>query len=168
MQLQKFKHENIDICGGQIDEFIDDPSNVIGRRLVPVSDAELKVFMKKRCPFNHMTVMYKKSAVLNAGNYQDWFWNEDYFLWIRMALKKQIFSNLPETLVNVRVGKDMYARRGGDKYFKSEVGIQKLMLKNGLIDRPTYMSNCTKRFIVQKMLPNSVRGWVFKIFAREK
>lgn len=168
LQLQKFKHENIDICGGQIDEFIDDPSNVIGRRLVPVSDAELKVFMKKRCPFNHMTVMYKKSAVLNAGNYQDWFWNEDYFLWIRMALKKQIFSNLPETLVNVRVGKDMYARRGGDKYFKSEVGIQKLMLKNGLIDRPTYMSNCTKRFIVQKMLPNSVRGWVFKIFAREK
>ncbi len=85
-----------------------------------------------------------------------------------MALKKQRFSNLSETLVNVRVGKDMYARRGGDKFFKSEVSIQKLMLEKGIIDRPTYVSNCAKRFIVQKMLPNSVRGWVFKKFAREQ
>ena len=157
-----------DIVGGQMTEFIDSPDNIVGRREVPLSNEDIYVFMKSRCALNHVTVMFRKEAVLKAGNYQDWFWNEDYFLWIRMALKKQIFSNLPETLVNVRVGKDMYARRGGDKYFKSEVGIQKLMLKNGLIDRPTYMSNCTKRFIVQKMLPNSVRGWVFKIFAREK
>ena len=85
-----------------------------------------------------------------------------------MALAGQKFANLPITLVNVRVGKDLYARRGGGNYFKSEVGIQKLMLEKGLIDKPTYMSNCAKRFVVQKMLPNSVRGWVFKKFAREK
>ena len=167
LQLRHFITQNCDICGGQIEEFIDDPSNVVGRRLVPESDQELKVYMKKRCPFNHMTVMYKKSAVMDAGNYQDWFWNEDYYLWIRMALKDHIFANLPETLVKVRVGKDMYARRGGDKYFKSEVGIQQLMLKKGMIGRTTYISNCAKRFIVQKMLPNSIRGWVFKRFARE-
>ncbi|MCR5798006.1 MAG: glycosyltransferase [Eubacterium sp.] len=166
-QLKIFtRDDDIDICGGQIDEFIDSPSNVVGRRLVPETDEELKAYMKKRCPFNHMTVMYKKSAVIDAGNYQDWFWNEDYYLWIRMALKNQKFANLPDALVNVRVGKDMYARRGGGKYFKSEIGIQKLMLEKGLIDRPTYISNCAKRFIVQKILPNSVRGWVFKTFAR--
>lgn len=166
MQLKYMTVQDADICGGQIEEFIETPSNVAGRRLVPGTDAELKDYMKRRCPFNHMTVMYKKTAIMDAGNYQDWFWNEDYYLWIRMALKNHKFANLPETLVMVRVGKDMYARRGGDTYFKSEIGIQKLMLEEGLIGRPTYMSNCLKRFIVQKMLPNSVRGWVFKKFAR--
>ena len=166
LQLRYFISGNCDICGGQIDEFIDDTSNIVGRRLVPESDSELKSYMKKRCPFNHMTVMYKKSSVLEAGNYQDWFWNEDYYLWIRMALKNQKFGNLNDTLVKVRVGKDMYARRGGDKYFKSEIGIQKLMLEKGIINKPTYAMNCAKRFIVQKALPNSIRGWVFKKFAR--
>lgn len=166
LQLRFIQTQNTDICGGQIEEFVDDPSNVVGRRIVPQTDAELKSYMRKRCPFNHMTVMYKKSAVMEAGNYQDWFWNEDYYLWIRMALKNHQFANLSETLVKVRVGKDMYARRGGDKYFKSEIGIQKLMLEKGLIDRTTYRSNCVKRFIVQKLLPNKIRGWVFRKFAR--
>ena len=83
-----------------------------------------------------------------------------------MSLNNQKFANIPEILVNVRVGKDMYARRGGGKYFKSEIGIQKFMLEKGLIDKQTYISNCVKRFILQKALPNSIRGWVFKKFAR--
>ena len=167
LQLQKFAAEKVDICGGQIDEFIGDLSNVVGRRQVPESDIELKNYMKKRCPFNHVTVMFRKSAVLEAGNYREWYSNEDYYLWIRMALKGQKFSNLPEKLVNVRVGKDMYARRGGDKYFKSEANIQKLMLEEGIINKSTFLSNCAKRFVVQKLLPNTLRAWVFKTFARE-
>lgn len=166
LQLKRMVSENVDICGGQIEEFISTPDEVVGKRIVPETDSELKAYMRKRCPFNHMTVMYKKSSVMEAGNYQDWFWNEDYYLWIRMALKKNIFANLPDTLVKVRVGKDMYARRGGDRYFKSEIGIQRMMLEKGIIDRPTYLSNCAKRFILQKMMPNNVRGWVFKKFAR--
>jgi hypothetical protein len=71
---------------------------VIGKREVPQTDTELKEYMKRRCPFNHMTVMFKRSDVLQAGNYQDWFWNEDYYLWIRMALAGMEFQNLPETL----------------------------------------------------------------------
>lgn len=164
--LSRFMKDNIDICGGQIQEFIGDVSNVVGKRIVPETDEELKLYMKKRCPFNHMTVMYRKTSVLNAGNYQDWFCNEDYYLWIRMALEKQKFANIPEILVNVRVGKDMYARRGGNKYFKSEIELQKLMLEKGLIDRQMYNNNCFKRFILQIVLPNNIRGWVFKRFAR--
>ena len=167
-QLRYFElHPDTAILGGQIDEFIDDSSKVVGRRIVPETDEDIKNYMRKRCPFNHTTVMFKKSAVLAADNYQDWFCNEDYYLWIRLALKEQIFANLPETLVKVRVGKDMYTRRGGDKYFKSEIGIQKLMLENGIIDMPTFVLNCAKRLVVQKILPNNIRGWVFKTFARE-
>ena len=166
LQINRFMKNDIDICGGQIEEFINTPTNVVGKRIVPETDEELKIYMKKRCPFNHVTVMYRKTAVLDAGNYIDWFCNEDYYLWIRMALKNLRFANVSETIVNVRVGNDMYARRGGSKYYKSEVGLQRLMLEKGIIDKPTYMMNCAKRFIVQRMMPNKVRGWVFKKFAR--
>lgn len=161
------KHHDLTILGGQIEEFIDSPSKIVGKRVVPCTDQELKQYMKKRCPFNHMTVMFKKSEIIKAGNYQDWFWNEDYYLWIRLALKGAEFANLAETLVHTRVGADMYQRRGGDKYFKSEIGIQKLMLEKKMIGYGTYLSNCGKRLIVEKLMPNKIRGWVFQKFARE-
>ena len=166
----KYFLENPDttILGGQIAEFITSPENIVGRRVVPETDFELKEFIKKRCPFNHMTVMFKKTDVIKAGNYQDWFWNEDYYLWIRLALEKFLFANLPDILVYTRVGADMYQRRGGDKYFRSEIEIQKLMLRKKLIGYGTFLMNCGKRLVVEKLMPNRVRGWVFQKFARER
>lgn len=168
-QLSFFKqHPETTILGGQIEEFISSPNEVIGKRVVPETDEELKEFIKKRCPFNHMTVMFKKTDVIQAGNYQDWFWNEDYYLWIRLALKGYKFANLSDTLVYTRVGADMYQRRGGDKYYRSEIGIQRLMLNERMINYFTFLMNCGKRLIVEKCLPNKIRGWVFQKFARSK
>ena len=74
---------------------------------------------------NQVTVMFRKKDVNEAGGYLDWYCEEDYYLWIRMCLKKMKFSNIPEVLVNVRIGKEMYQRRGGLRYFKSENELQK-------------------------------------------
>ena len=124
--------------------------------------------MKTRCAFNHVSVMYKKSSIQAAGGYQDWFWNEDYYLWIRMWLNGAVFANTGSVLVNVRVGEEMYQRRGGSKYFESEKGLQDYMLKNKMIDHSTYIKNVAKRLIIQKLMPNKLRGWVFRTFARKK
>lgn len=158
----------IDIIGGNIAEFIGDQNNVVGNRNVPENNDEIYSYMKKRCPFNHVTVMYKKSKVMEAGGYMDLFWNEDYYLWIRMAEAGCNMANTGTTLVNVRVGEEMYKRRGGSKYFKSECFLQKYMLKRRMISFGTYLINVMIRFIMQILLPNSVRGWVFRTFAREK
>lgn len=168
MQLL-YLNDNLDISivGGQIIEFVGDVSNVIGKRNVPLNNDDIKKYMKKRCPFNHMTVMFRKSHIMNVGNYKDCFWNEDFYLWIRLALDNYIFANLPETLVHVRVGYDMYQRRGGLKYFKSEKYLQTMMLKNGIITIPRYLINIVERFIIQILLPNKVRGVVFKVLARK-
>lgn len=160
-------HPDCDIVGGQITEFIDTPSNIVGKREVPCSNEEIYYYMRSRCALNHPTVMFKKKSVLDAGNYQDWFWNEDYFMWIRMMENGCVFANLPDVLVNMRSGLDQYGRRGGKKYFKSEIGIKKLMLEKGMINRKEYVVNYVQRFIIQLMLPNSVRGWVFRTFARK-
>ncbi len=161
-------HPECDIVGGQMTEFIGEPVNIVGRREVPLTNKEIYEYMKSRCALNHVTVMFRKEAVLKAGNYQDWFWNEDYYLWVRMMMAGRKFANIPDVAVNVRSGADQYARRGGKKYFDSEIGIKKLMLDKGMITRKEYIVNYIQRFIIQLMLPNSVRGWVFRTFARKK
>lgn len=168
-QLRYFQvNPEIDIVGGNITEFIGEENNIIGQRLVPVSNEAIREYMKERCAMNHVSVMYKKTAVQNAGGYQDWFWNEDYYLWIRMWLNGAIFANTGSVLVNVRVGEEMYQRRGGSKYFESEKGLQDYMLKNKMINHSTYIKNVAKRLIIQKLMPNKLRGWVFRTFARKK
>lgn len=160
--------DGVDIVGGNISEFIDSLENTVGKRIVPRTDNEIKKYMKKRCPMNHVTVMFKKSSVEKAGGYIDWYYDEDYYLWLRMMKNGAVFANTGTVLVNVRVGKEMYSRRGGIKYFKSEAKLQKYMYKNKIIGLGTYFSNVAKRLIVQVLMPNKIRGFIFKKFAREK
>lgn len=168
-QLEAFnKNNDLSIVGGNITEFVNDETNIVGVRKVPQKNAEINEYIKKRCPFNQVTVMFKKDDIQKVGGYKDWYCNEDYYLWIRMYLNNFKFLNIPEILVNVRVGKDMYNRRGGKKYFISEYKLQKYMLKKHVIGYITFLENVTKRFIVQILLPNSLRGIVFQKFARSK
>ena len=168
-QLKYFEiNPGIDIVGGDITEFIGEENNIVGKRSVPVSNDSIREYMKTRCAMNHVSVMYKKKSVESAEGYQDWFWNEDYYLWIRMWLNGAVFANTGSVLVNVRVGEEMYQRRGGSKYFESEKGLQDYMLKNKMINHSTYIKNVAKRLIIQKLMPNKLRGWVFRTFARKK
>lgn len=168
-QLAKFAGDpSLDIVGGMITEFVGEPDNVVARRDVPLEDQDIKQYMKKRCPMNQVTVMFKKTSVDQVGGFIDWYCDEDYYLWLRMTLAEMQFGNVPDVLVNVRVGEEMYQRRGGKKYFLSEAKLQKYMLDHKIIGFGTYMMNVTKRLIVQVLLPNKLRGWVFQKFARKK
>ncbi len=168
-QIAYFRaHPDTDVLGGDIDEFIDDESAPISRRTVPCIDEAIKTDMRKRCAMNQMTVMLRKSALLEAGGYLDWFCNEDYYLWVRMWKQGFRFANTGTVLVRVRVGEDMYRRRGGIAYFRSEKRLQKLMLREGLISFSTYFTNILKRLIVQVLMPNALRAFVFRHFARKK
>lgn len=166
-QLKLFSEKpDVTVVGGLISEFIGEVDNIVGHRLVPESDYDIKNYMKSRCPMNLMTVMLKKSDIMNVGGYLDWFCEEDYYLWIRLALAGYKFYNIQEILVNVRVGEEMYQRRGGWRYFKSESGIQGYLLNKGIISFPRYLYNVFIRLVVQVLMPNWLRGWVFRKFAR--
>lgn len=167
-QLKAFAaNPEASVIGGQIREFIDSPDNVVGERIVPENDADIKRYLKSRCPMNLVTVMYRKSAVNAVGGFMDWYCEEDYYLWIRLAKAGYKFTNIPDNLVNVRVGKEMYQRRGGWKYFMSEARLQGYMLKHGIISLPRYVYNTAIRFGVQVAIPNKLRGFVFQKFARK-
>lgn len=161
------QNPDVTVVGGLIHEFIGSTENVVGTRTVPEQDGDIKEYMKSRCPMNLVTVMLKKDDVMKVGGYQDWYCEEDYYLWIRLALGGYKFYNILENLVNVRVGEEMYQRRGGWRYFRSEEGIQRYMLQHHMISLPRYLYNVALRFAVQVAMPNNLRGWVFRTFARK-
>jgi len=166
-QIKIFKQFNdLDVVGGNINEFINSTDNIVGVRLVPQGDANIKDYLKKRCPFNQVTVMFKKSSVEFSGGYIDWYQEEDYYLWIRMCEAGAKFYNIQENLVNVRVGKDMYRRRGGWRYFKSEAKLQMYMYNKNIISFIRVVFNVSIRFVLQVVMPNSLRGFIFQKFAR--
>lgn len=167
-QIKCFEEDDeLTIVGGNIKEFINSIDNVIGVREVPCNNDDIKQYLKKRCPFNQVTVMFKKSHIEKAGGYIDWYCNEDYYLWIRLFQHGFKFKNIEDNLVFVRVGEEMYQRRGGLDYFRSEAKLQLYMFDKGIIDRTTYIKNVIIRYIVQVIIPNNLRGFIFKKFARK-
>ncbi len=161
------ENKDIAVCGGQMSEFIDHPDNIVGYRYVPLTFDECRKYYRDRDPLNHVTVMMRKSAVMEAGNYLPWHLDEDTYLWGRILEKGFKIANINDVLVNVRVGKEMYARRGGWKYFKSDVGILKWKLNHGLTDKPRFLYNYIVRFSVQVLMPNRLRSFVFKKLLRK-
>ena len=80
-QLAMFSiHPEVSICSGIVEEFTVSPDVINARRVPPETNAEIIEFAKKRNPFNHPCVMYKKSAVEAVGSYQDFYLLEDYYL----------------------------------------------------------------------------------------
>lgn len=143
-QLHLFeKDPELSVASGHIIDFIDTPEKPIGKRTVPIGCDACMQYIKKRDVVNHPAVMFRKSEVLRAGNYQDWYLNEDSYLWLRMYLAGCKFDNLDKVLVYMRSGEGQYARRGGWRYFKSEAGLQKLRYKYEIINLPQYLFNMT-------------------------
>ena len=161
-QLRAFREDpTLDVCGGHIDEFEGDTTHIVSSRRVPLEDAEIKRYQKRRDAFNHMSVMFKKEAVLNAGNYQPALLMEDTLLWCNMILSGAKCRNLDETLVLARVGSDMYKRRGGWSYFLKYRQGRKKVLEIGYISRWDYWVTLVVQLAVAVM-PVCMRAVVFK------
>ena len=154
------------VLGGTIEEVDAEDLHPVAIRKVPLTDIECKKFLKTRCPFNHMTVMFQKKFILQAGNYQPFHLMEDYYLWVRCAAKGYRFGNVPDIVLRARVNAAMYGRRGGWKYFKSNAALSAALRRLGLISWPVYLFNLAVRFTVQVLMPNFLRSLFYKKILR--
>ncbi|MBL0602062.1 glycosyltransferase [Aeromonas dhakensis] len=160
------QNANIDIIGTAIAEFESNQADIHAYRKPPVNHNEIVEYAKSRNPFNHMTVMYRKSKVLEAGSYQDNYLYEDYALWVRMIKKGAITANIPEALVYARTGNGMEIRRGGLKYVCSEISAQISFYKTGFISEFQLCKNLLMRVPV-RLLPGDARKSVYRNFLRK-
>ncbi|WP_367680570.1 glycosyltransferase [Candidatus Fukatsuia anoeciicola] len=123
------KYPNIAVLGSNIYEFNNNICNIRGIRTTPSSYEDIVKFSKIRNPFNHMTVIFKKSIIQKVGGYQHHLYMEDYNLWLRVISNKYYVKNLPNILVYARVDDKMIYRRRGLIYIKSEFKIAILKMK---------------------------------------
>ena len=164
-----FMRNNLDVAvvGGDVSEFVEKPTDVTGYRIVPKSHEEISKSIKKRSPFNHPTVMFRKSMVEKANSYESFYLFEDWYLWLKLYLTDAKLANLDMVLVNMRC-LGMASRRGGLKYYKSFVKLLQYMKKNKIIKTFEYFKMKIIRFCGYVLLPNKMREWAYKKFLRKK
>ena len=129
-ELEKFReNDKLVICGCNIDEFYKTPENVRTSRVVPSDYKSILKFMRLRQPFNHATVIYKKSKVLEAGGYLLLRRKEDFDLFSRMLMNGDYAVNIDESFYLCRANEENYARRKTLVNFKSAIYVYKRHLK---------------------------------------
>lgn len=166
-QIKAFIEEPVDVLGtwtlGFFGDVNDGEYTICKQSLV---DKEIKKNIGKKSPVNHVTVLFKREAVLRSGNYIELFYHEDYYLWARMIQAGCVFKNLPVCLVYVRLGEEQAARHGGKKYYSAEKSLRKYMLSNKLISWPSYLWQLFIRFIYMIILSPKMRCYADKKFKR--
>ncbi len=158
------QHPDTIVFGGQIAEFGENIHDIVAYRNVPTSAQDIATFTQKRCPFNHMTVGYQKSAVINCGGYEDL--QEDYYLWIKLVAQGQRVANLPDILVYARVGNGMVGRRRGLNQAKAEWRLFKLKHHLGI---QGFLSGLFT-FVLRsgaRLLPTSLLKNIYQTFLRK-
>lgn len=166
-QLQLFeKVPKLDIVGAAICEFDRKIENITAIKTVPESNRDIYHYARRRNPFNHPVVMYKKSAVLAAGGYQDFPLFEDYYLWVRMLQNHVHAYNIPEPLLYMRAGTDMYDRRGGKGYWKKMLSFRKYMIKHHLCSWSDYLVTTGGQTVVC-LVPGRLRTFMYQKLLRK-
>lgn len=160
------KHKETAVCGGWLQEFNDEGTHVKVKKM-PKTNEQIKNYAKYRNPLNHMTVMFRRSAVLAAGNYEHFPLLEDYELWNRMIAAGNQMYNLPQTLVLMRTNDSMYERRGGFAYFRQYEKLRRKQKQLGLLNWAEYAKAAFLTAAVT-LLPSFLRKWLYHKFLREK
>jgi GT2 family glycosyltransferase len=150
-----------DIVGSGLLEFGTSPEDVVGRRTPPTDPAAIRRAIRFRDPFNHPTVVYRRSAVQAAGGYTDMALMEDYLLFARMVDAGARPANLAEPLVCYRVGAGAYARRGGRALLRSELAVQRRFLHLGITTRTEYVRNVVVRG-GYRLVPEALRRLAYR------
>ncbi len=157
----------VDLLGSSLLEFGDDPSDIVGRRVPPIDPESIVRYARFHQPFNHPTVVYRRSAVVAAGGYRHLALMEDYLLFAKMIAQGARVANVEEPLVLYRVGAGAYARRGGVILLKSEWRLQRRLLDLGFTSRSQFIRNVMVRG-GYRLVPERLRKTAYRLLIARK
>ncbi len=166
LQLEAFNKYHADIVSGTIEEFSENTGNIISIKKVPEEDVDIKKYAKRRNPFNHPCVAFRKQQVYMAGNYQSCPYFEDYWLWLRMLARGCKGYNIQESILYMRSGSEMYKRRGGLAYTMDALRFRKREKKEGYCSYWDYIAACAAH-IIFGIMPNRIRMFFYSKILRK-
>lgn len=157
-------HPEVASCGSDIAEFMEEDT-MLREKHMPTSPEELYRYGKKRNPLNHMTVMFRKSAIEAVGGYRHFPGLEDYDLWSRLLANGYQIANIPEVLVKARIGDRFASRRGGWSYFKRYLQLRKEQYRIGYLNKKEYIVACVLTFGMTVM-PEKLREKAYAVLRK--
>lgn len=160
-------HPQVSILGGAIAEFENIPGDIDSIRSVGLSEKEILRMAKSRTPFNHVTVIFDKSALTSVGGYcEDFGKLEDYKLWVDLLSAGFKPANISDILVDVRVGNGFIERRSNKREISDWDNLQRYLLKAGFISHFQALLNMVyiRIFIYT---PSTLKKFIYKHILRK-
>lgn len=168
-QLSALVEGNNDLVSCWSTILTEDMQTTVAVKQRPEQHEDIVKLAKRRSPVCHAGSFFRKSAVLNAGNYQhsNSFY-EDYDLWIRMIMSGAKFYNVQESLYNVRTTEGQIKRRGGFNYLKVELSTFRRYYKMGFYSLKDLILNSAIRIVVRLMPGGLRKSFLVKIWNFKK
>ena len=126
----------------------------------------IRKFAKRRSPFNHPTVMFRKSVIEQLGGYPILGRKEDLGLFVTAANKKVILANLEEALLYYRTNDENLQRRKNWINCKEYIQVMYSFHKKGYIG----VSDMAYVFVgqmVMYLMPSSIVKGLNKRYLRK-
>ncbi len=143
----KFLSENpdIDVVSCFLAAFDSDIDKPLFIKKGPLEPEKIAAKFRFRFCINHPASMFRKQAVLKAGNYKPFEGLEDYHLWARMLMNGARMANIGEVLYYHRWQDELLKRRGGMKRAAQQVKLQREFLEMGFVNRCQFFRNVAVR-----------------------
>lgn len=155
----------VDLLSSAVAEFDSDEDRPGLVREWPTDADRITSLARFADPFNHPSVVYRRSAVAAAGGYQHLDRMEDYWLFARMIAMGARVANVAEPLVLYRVGAGAYERRGGWRLLRSELNLQWRMVRSGFTTPLQFARNLAVRG-VWRVTPAAIRQPLYSLATR--
>lgn len=165
-QLRAKQQQDAVIVGSAVEEFSESVQQIKAIRKMPQTNEEIRKFAARRNPFNHPSVMYERTVVEAVGGYKDCPLFEDYYLWARILKAGYQGYNIPESLLYMRAGEEMYQRRGGFHYATLAVRFRWKLHRMGISGLGDFILSAGGQVIVC-LIPNKLRAGFYKKFLRK-
>ena len=148
IELAEFENDHeLVVVGSDMYEFEGDISNIVSLKTMPYSFDEIYKFGKRRNPFNHSTVMMRRSVVQSFGGYAPIRRSLDLDLFTKLVANKCKCKNLDKPLVYFRTGQSRIKRKKNWTNLKCDLSVYKRNYRIGYINFFEYIIIAIRQFV---------------------
>lgn len=123
----------------------------------PFQNEELKISLLLACVFIHPTVMIRRSALEQLGEYYKDVTAEDYDLWSRLARITEL-ANIPEVLLDYRVHENQLTQERADLNEDASMSVRYSMFEFFLSSLNHKEKECIKEMVMSAWGESSAVG----------
>lgn len=167
LQLKEFENDSeLALVGTDMYEFEGEPNNIISVKIMPHRYKEVYEYGKRRNPFNHSSVMYKKSILDKCGNYPEKRRSQDLALFTKILANGYKCINIDKPLVKFRLDISRIERKQKYSDIRATIRVYYQNYRGGY-SKLTDFLYVVVVYIGFYLLPQKIANFLFKKIYRK-